>query len=332
MSHDNGGSVPTVGSGPAPASARFWRSALLRTLKEVRVDELTDRAAALTYYGALSIFPALLVLVSLVGLVGQDVNQALVDNLGQAAPASVRRVVSSAITNLQRSQHTAGVLAVVGLLAALWSASGYVAAFMRASNAVYDVPEGRPIWKTLPIRFAITVLLMFLVAASLVGVVLTGGLARRVGSWVGWSTTAVTVWDIAKWPVLLVVVSGVFALLFWASPNVKQPFRWISPGVLLAVVLWVLASAGFAVYVANFASYNKVYGSVTSVIIFLVWLWISNLALLLGEELNAEVERGRAVLKGHPFEEEPYVTLRDAPTPGVLAQRMERAGAYDPRG
>jgi membrane protein len=193
----------------------------------------------------------------------------------------------------------------------LWLASRYVAAFMRASNAIYDVPEGRPVWKTLPIRIGVTVVVMVLLAMSAVAVVATGGLAERLGRLLGIGSTAIRVWDIAKWPVLLLIVGLLFALLYWASPNARQPVRWITPGGILAVVVWVVASAGFAVYVANFGSYNKTYGSLASVIIFLVWLWLSNTALLLGAELNAELERGRAIASGHPPEEEPYLELRD---------------------
>jgi len=193
----------------------------------------------------------------------------------------------------------------------LWLASRYVAAFMRASNAIYDVPEGRPVWKTLPIRLGVTVVVMVLLAVSAVAVVATGGLAARLGRLLGIGSTAVRVWDLAKWPVLLVIVGFLFALLYWASPNARQPFRWITPGGILAVVVWVVASVAFAVYVANFGSYNKTYGSLASVIIFLVWLWLSNTAILLGAELNAELERGRAIAAGHPPEEEPYMELRD---------------------
>jgi membrane protein len=164
----------------------------------------------------------------------------------------------------------------------LWLASRYIAAFMRASNAIYDVPEGRPVWKTLPIRIGVTVVVMVLLAASAVAVVATGGLAGRLGRLLGIGSTAVRVWDLAKWPVLLLIVGFLFALLYWASPNARQPFRWITPGGTLAVVVWVVASVAFALYVANFSSYNKTYGSLASVIIFLVWLWLSNTAILLG--------------------------------------------------
>ena len=182
---------------------------------------------------------------------------------------------------------------------------------MRASNAIYDVPEGRPVWKTLPIRIGVTVVVMVLLAVSAVAVVATGGLAGRLGRLLGLGSRVVTVWDIAKWPVLLLIVGFLFALLYWASPNARQPFRWITPGGILAVVVWVVASVAFALYVANFGSYNKTYGSLASVIIFLVWLWLSNTAILLGAELNAELERSRAIAAGHPADEEPYMELRD---------------------
>jgi YihY family inner membrane protein len=296
---------------PSQLGRGHWLAAVKRMVSEYRADNLSDWAASLTYYGVLSIFPALLVLVSAIGLAGHSVTQSLLDNLGQLAPGSVRQVLGTAIGNLQNSQRSAGVLVVVSLLVALWSASGYVAAFMRASNVIYDVPEGRPIWKTVPIRIAVTVVMLVLLAASALAVIVTGGLADRVGRVLGIGSMAVTIWEIAKWPVLLVVVSFMFGLLYWASPNARQGFRWVTPGGVLAVVVWVVASAAFAVYVANFSSYNKTYGSLAGVIVFLVWLWISNLAILLGAELNAELERGRSIAAGQPHEREPYMELRD---------------------
>jgi YihY family inner membrane protein len=296
---------------PTQLSGGSWWAALKRTVREFKVDNLKDWAAALTYYGVLSIFPALLVLISLVDLAGQATIGTLLDNLGQVAPGSVDQILGAAIKNLQQTQGSAGVVALVGLAAALWSASSYIAAFMRASNAIYDVPEGRPVWKTLPIRIGVTVVVMVLLAASAVLVVVTGGLAERIGRLLGIGPAAITTWNILKWPVLLVVVSFMFALLYWASPNARQGFRWVTPGGILAVVLWVVASAAFAVYVANFGSYNKTYGSLASVIIFLVWLWLSNIAILLGAELNAELERSRAIEAGHPADAEPYMELRD---------------------
>ena len=298
--------------GPTELGGGSWRDLLRRTVREFREDNLTDWAAALTYYGILAIFPMLIVLVSILGLVGTSATQPLIDNLGKVAPGPAQQIFTSAITNLQKSQGTAGVLFVVGLVGALWSASGYVAAFMRASNAIYDVEEGRPIWKTAPVRLSVTLVLVVLLAVSAVAVVLTGGLAKQVGNVIGVGSSAVTAWDIAKWPVLLLVISLMFAILYWASPNVKQPgFRWVSPGGLLAVVVWIAASALFAVYVANFGSYNKTYGALGGVIIFLVWLWISNVAVLLGAEFNAELERGRRIEAGMPADREPFVEPRD---------------------
>jgi membrane protein len=296
---------------PTQLPGRSWWAAGKRALREFQVDNLSDRAAALTYYSVLSIFPALLVVISLVDLAGSGTIQTLLANLGQVAPGSVNQILHAAIANLQRTRGSAGVLALVSLATALWLASRYIAAFMRASNAIYDVPEGRPVWKTLPIRIGVTVVVMVLLAASAVAVVATGGLADRLGRLLGIGSTAVRVWDLAKWPVLLLIVGFLFALLYWASPNARQPFRWITPGGTLAVVIWVVASAGFAIYVANFGSYNKTYGSLASVIIFLVWLWLSNTAILLGAELNAELERSRAIAAGHPPDEEPYMELRD---------------------
>jgi len=297
--------------GPTKVPAGGWRDALKRTVREFKVDNLTDWAAALTYYGVLSIFPAMLVLISMIGLAGQDTVTSIVNNLTDATPENVKDILTQAVSNLQNSQGTAGVMALAGLALALWSASSYIAAFMRASNAIYDVPEGRPIWKTMPLRLGLTLLLMVLLAITALAVVLTGGFADRVGEALGIGSTALTVWDIAKWPVLLLIVSFMFALLYWASPNAKQGFRWVTPGGVVAVLLWVVASAGFAFYAANFASYNKTYGSLAGVIVFLVWLWISNIALLLGAELNAELERERAIAAGHPEDREPYLELRD---------------------
>ena len=281
-------------------------------MSEFQEDNLTDWAAALTYYGILSIFPALLVLLSLLGLIGSSATQALLDNLADVAPGPAQEILTSAIQNLQESQGSAGILFILGLAGAIWSASGYVAAFIRASNAIYDVDEGRPVWKTLPLRVVLTLVLVLLLVICAVAVVATGGLADKAGELLGIGGAAVTAWDIAKWPVLVVLVSFMFALLYWAAPNVKQPgFRWITPGGFLAVIVWIIASAAFALYVANFGSYNKTYGAVGGVIIFLVWLWISNIAVLLGAEFNAELQRGKQIEAGFPEEREPFLEPRD---------------------
>jgi membrane protein len=297
---------------PTDLKGRSWGGVLSRTVREFKDDNLTVWAAALTYYGILAIFPAIIALVSILGLIGPSATQPLLDNLAQVAPGPANDILTSAIENLQKSRGSAGVMFFVGLALALWSASGYVAAFMQASNAIYDVQEGRPIWKTVPVRLGVTVVLVLLLAISAVAVVLTGSLATQAGNVVGAGSAAVTAWDIAKWPVLLLIVSLMFAILYYASPNVKQPgFRWVSPGGLVAVLLWIVASAAFAFYVANFGSYNKTYGALAGPVIFLVWLWITNIAVLLGAELNAELERGRRIEAGHPADEEPFVEPRD---------------------
>jgi membrane protein len=297
---------------PTDLPKRSWFGVLKRTATEFSDDNLTDWAAALTYYSILSIFPALIALVSILGLVGDSATQPLIDNIGAVAPGPAKEIFTSAIENLQKSEGAAGLLFFVGLAGALWSASGYVAAFMRASNAIYDIEEGRPIWKTAPVRLGVTIVLLVLVVISATAVALTGGLAEQAGKVIGIGDTAVTVWDIAKWPVLLLIVSFMFAILYWAAPNVKHPkFRWVSPGGVLAVIVWIIASAAFAFYVANFGSYNKTYGALGGVIVFLVWLWISNIAVLLGAEINAELERGRQIEAGHPAEEEPFLEPRD---------------------
>lgn len=287
---------------------------LKRTVREFREDNVTDWAAALTYYGVLSIFPVLLLLVSALGLIGQSATKPLLDNVDEFAPGAIRDIVTQAIENLQRSQGGAGILFVVGLVVALWSASRYVAAFIRASNAIWDVEEGRPIWKTIPLRLAITIVMLVVLAIAAVAVVVTGPLAHWVGALVGLSESAVTVWDIAKWPVVVLIIVLMTALLYWAAPNVKQPgFRWVTPGCVIAVLLWILVSAAFAFYVANFGSYNKTYGSLGAVIIFFIWLWLSNIAILLGAEFDAELERTRQIAAGHPREKEPFLTPRDEP-------------------
>jgi len=299
--------------GPTDLSGRSWFGVLRRTGAEFREDNLTDWAAALTYYAVLAIFPALIVLVSVLGLIGESATQPLIDNLGKVAPGPAKEIFTSAIENIQGSKGAAGVFFVIGLLGALWSASGYIAAFMRASNAIYDIEEGRPLWKTLPLRVGLTVLLMVLTAVSAIGVTLSGGLAKEAGNLIGVGDTAIDVWNIAKWPVLLLFVSFMFAVLYWAAPNVKQAgFRWITPGGLLAVIGWVIASVAFAFYVSNFGSYNKTYGALAGPIVFLVWLWVSNIVILLGAEFNAELERGRAIEGGmRPEDTEPFVEPRD---------------------
>jgi membrane protein len=295
-----------------PKSA--WFGVLRRTFAEFSADDLTDWAAALTYYGILAIFPALIALVSILGLIGTSATKPLLDNLGSFAPGPAHQILANTLHGLTQSRSGAGILFVVGLAGALWSASGYIGAFIRASNRIWDVEEGRPIWRILPLRLFITVLMLLLLAASAFAVVVTGPLADRVGKLFGIGSAAVTAWDVAKWPVLILVVSFMFSILYYASPNVRQQgFRWLTPGGVLAVVMWMVVSAAFGLYVANFGSYNKTYGSLGAIIIFLVWLWLSNVAILLGAELNAEIARGRQIEAGQPVDREPFLPPRVEP-------------------
>jgi len=297
---------------PAQLKGKGIIAALKRTFKQFSQDNVSDWAAALTYYGVLSIFPAALALVSVLGLLSNNGQQTVQDTVKEVAPsAQIQSLVNQVLSQVQ-DPGKAGFAAIIGILVAFWSASGYIGAFMRASNAIYDVPEGRPIWKTLPIRLGVTAVIGIMLVVSAFIVVFTGGLASAVGEKLGLGEGIVTVWNIAKWPVLVILVSLMFAILYWASPNAKTGgFRWVSPGGIFAVLVWVAASAAFALYLANFANYNKTYGTLGGVIAFLVWLWISNIAIMLGAELDAELERGRAIAAGHSPDDEPFLQLRD---------------------
>jgi membrane protein len=297
---------------PTDVPKAGWVQILKRSVQQFKHDDVTDRAAALTYYGVLAIFPAVLVLISIMGLLGKSTTQKVLNNLGQVTPSSVNSFLHTVISQVQGKAGAAGLAAIIGIAIALWSASGYVAAFMRASNAIYDVDEGRPIWKTAPVRLLTTLALVIMLVISAIIVVVTGPIATQIGHAIGIGDTAVLIWDIAKWPVVLVIVSLMFSLLYKAAPNVKQPgFTWITPGGVLAVVVWLIASGLFAVYVSFSGSYNKTYGSLATVIVFLVWLWITNIAILLGAEFNAETQRERAIRAGMPADLEPFAELRD---------------------
>ena len=302
---DEGAPGPN-GDRPAPESptdihGRGWFAVLKRTVSEFREDNLTDWAAALTYYTVLSVFPALLALAAILGLLGQNpqTTNALLKVIGDIGPSSAVDTFRAPIQSLITHKREAGILLVVGLATALWSASAYVGAFIRASNAIYERDEGRPFWKLRPMQLAVTLVMVLLVALVGIAIVVTGPLAKAIAGPIGLGNAAVTAWSIAKWPVLLAVVMLMLAILYYWAPNVRPPkFRWITPGSVLAVIVWITASAGFAVYVANFGSYDKTYGSLGAVVIALIWLWISNIAVLLGQELNAELERERELEAG----------------------------------
>ncbi|MEU7905236.1 YihY/virulence factor BrkB family protein [Actinoplanes sp. NPDC049118] len=311
-----GGARPAPGpdagpNGPSGLGGKGIVGALKRTFKQFSEDNVTDWAAALTYYGVLSIFPGVLVLVSILGMLGDDGQKTVQDSVKEIAPPAIQSLLDQVLGQVA-DPGSAGLAALIGIVVAFWSASGYTGAFMRASNSIYDVPEGRPVWKTLPIRLAVTAVIGLMLIASVFIVVFTGDVARVTGDAIGLGSAAVATWGIAKWPVLILIVSLMFAILYWASPNAKTGgFRWVSPGGIFAVLVWLAASGAFVLYLANFANYNKTYGTVGGLIAFLVWLWISNIAILLGAELDAELERGRAIAAGHPADDEPFLQLRD---------------------
>jgi membrane protein len=290
---------------------------LKRTWSEFSDDNLTDWAAALTYYGVLAMFPALIALVSVVGILFSptQITTALEDIVTQLGPSSAVDTLKGPIENIAGGGSKTGIMLIVGILAALWAASGYVGAFMRASNIMYEVDEGRAIWKLRPLQMVVTLVMILLLALAAISIVVSGPVAEAVGSAIGVGDTAVTIWDIAKWPVLLGVVALMLAILYYASPNAKlEGFKFISPGAVVAVVIWIIASALFAFYVANFGSYDKTYGSLAGVVVFLVWLYITNIAILFGAQLNAERERSKQFDEGVPgAERELRLGERDAP-------------------
>ena len=300
---------------PSDLPARSWTAILKRTVKEFQEDNMTDWAAALTYYGVMSLFPMLLVLVALLGLVGQESTiTTMTDSLRSAGLGDVAKNVQGPLDEIVRNKGGAGALVGVGLLGALWSASGWVGAFTRAMNTVYEVKEGRPFWKLRPLQVLITLVTVLLVSLVLIAVVVSGPVAKAVGTAVGAGDTAVSVWGVAKWPVLLLVLMAMVAGLYYIAPNVRQPrLRWVTPGGVTAVLVWILASAGFGLYVSHFSSYGKTYGTLGSVVTFLVWMWLSNLALLFGAELDSELERERELQKGLPAEDELRLRPRQAP-------------------
>ena len=297
---------------PTRLTTPTWKFIARKTMREFSDDQCTDLAAALTYYAVLALFPALLALVSLLGLFGQaGKTDQLVDVLSEMGAGSVADTIRGPLEQLT-STSSAGLALVIGIAGALWSASGYVGAFGRAMNRIYEIDEGRPFLKLRPLMIVITLGAVVMAGLIAIGLVVSGPVARAVGDAIGLGETAVTVWGIIKWPVLLVLAAVVVAILYYATPNVKQPtFKWISLGAVIAIITWVVASALFGFYVSQFANYNKTYGSLAGVIVFLLWLWITNLALLFGAELNAEMERGRQLQAGIPAEDELQLPARD---------------------
>ena len=299
--------------GPTDLTKPSLKYILKKTMREFSADQCTDIAAALTYYAVLALFPALLAIVSLLGVFGQgqSTTDALIGIVRDLGPQSAVDTLTPVLEGLVQKQ-AAGLTLIVGLLSALWSASGYVGAFARAMNRMYEIDEGRPFWKMRPMQIVVTLIAVTLISVVAVALVVSGPLAESIGSAIGLGSVAVTAYNIAKFPVLLVIVLFIVAVLYYATPNVQQPkFKFISVGAGVAVLVWILASVAFAFYVANFSSYNKTYGALAGVIVFLLWLWITNIALLFGAELDSELERGRELQAGLPAEEELQLPPRD---------------------
>ena len=286
---------------------------LKRTFKEFSADNITDWAAALTYYSVQAIFPAIIALVSIIGLIGGNLVQTLLDNVNKLAPGPAKDILTPAIENLASSKGAAGLAFIIGLALALNSASSYVAAFTRASNAIYDVEEGRPIWKLKPQQIGIVLVLILTLVLVTLMVAVSGPLAKEIGKVVGVGDSAAKIWDIAKIPVVLIVVASMFGFLYKTAPNVKQPgAKFYSPGGFVALFIWIVASILFAIYVAKFATLNKTYGSMGGIIAFLIWIWITNLAILFGAEFNSELQRSQQREAGEPAPlDEPFLEPRD---------------------
>lgn len=307
---------------PTELKTAAWKIGLKRAVQEFGRDECSDLAASLTYRAVMAVAPALLALVSLLGVVssGQQTTDAILDVVDQLGPGDAADTLEPIIKQVTESTG-AGWTLVIGLLGAMWSASSYVGAFGRAMNRIYQVDEGRSTIKLRVQMYIVTAILVLGAALVLFGAVMSGPVARSVGDLIGLGSTAVTVWNIAKWPVILLIVVFMIALLYYATPNVKQPkFRWMSLGAAIAIVVWILASLGFGFYVANFGNYNKTYGSLAGVIIFLLWLWLTNMALLFGAEVDAEVERARQLQAGIKAEK----TLQLPPRDTVVSEKKEK--------
>ena len=316
---------PRKPDSPTDVNKPSWKYIAKKTLREFSKDQCPDLAAALTYYAVLSLFPALLALVSLVGIFGdpEKTTAVLLEIVRGIAPAETVDTVSGPVEELAASP-AAGLTLFLGLATALWSASGYVGAFGRAMNRIYEVDEGRPFIKLRGTMLAVTLLAVVIVALLAGMLVLSGPVSEAVGGAIGLSGAFLAVWNIAKWPVIVALVIVIIAVLYYATPNVKQPrFRWMSIGSLIALVIFVLASLGFAFYVANFGNYNKTYGALGGVIVMLLWLWILNMSLLFGAEFDAEMERGRQLQAGIKAEETIQLPPRDTKKSEKLQKQEE---------
>jgi len=317
---------PRKPDSPAEVAKPSWKYVLRKTLREFTADQCTDLAAALTYYAVLSLFPALIALISLLGVVGQgerstDTILSLVD---EVAPGGTADTLRGPLEQFSSSP-AAGFALVFGIVLAIWSASGYVGAFSRAMNRIYEIEEGRPFWKLRPVQLGVTIVSILLILIMLVILIVSGPVTEAVGTALGLGETVQIVWSIVKWPILALAAVLIIAILYYATPNAKQPkFRWVSMGALLALITLLVASFLFGLYVTNFSSYDRTYGSLAGVVVFLLWLWIANLALLFGAEFDAELERGRQLQAGIAAEEDIQLPPRDTRKSDKAAEK-ERA-------
>ncbi|UOY00877.1 YihY/virulence factor BrkB family protein [Blastococcus sp. PRF04-17] len=302
--------APT-GADPTPTTG----GTIKRTAKEFSEDNLTDWAAALTYYGVLALFPALVALLSIVGLLTNP--RELTEALTAVVPRDAADTLNPVIEQIAGNTGTASFGLVIGIAAAVWSASGYVGAFTRAANVVYETPEGRKVWKLKPLQLLVTLIGILFAAVIVAMLVLSGPVVDAIGSAIGIGETGQTIWNIVKWPVVLVVLALMIAVLYYSTPNVKlRGFKWVSPGAGVAILVAIVASAAFAFYVGNFGNYNATYGALAGVVIFLIWFWLINIALLFGIELDAELERTRELKEGVPrAEKEIQLDAREDPKP-----------------
>jgi membrane protein len=321
---------PRTDVSPADIPGTGRKAVLKRTIKEFQEDNITDWAASLTYYSVLALFPGLIALVALVGLLGQypQTTNTILDVLSQAGvEQSTLDSVRTTINGVIQSKGGAGALLGFGLIGAVWSASGYIGAFMRASNQIWEIPEGRPFWKLRPLQVVVTLAMIALLAFVLIALVVSGPLAESIGDRIGLGSAAVTVYSIVKWPIMAAVVVFLLAVLYYVAPNARLPkFQWISPGAVVALVIWIVATVAFFFYVRNFGSYNATYGTLGGAISLLVWLWITNIAVLFGQQLNSEIERGRELSAGIRAEREIQLPLRDEPKKNAEAdaERISR--------
>jgi membrane protein len=305
---------PRKPDSPTDLRGRSWKHVARTTVRQFSRDQCLASA------------PALLAVVSLLGLVGDSerIVDKVLDIASSVVPADAMETLEPLVQQVVGGGDRAGLALVVGVVIALWSASGYVGAFGRSMNRIYEVEEGRPIWKLRPVMLLVTAAVVLMAALVVVALVVSGPVARAIGDAVGAGSAALTVWNVAKWPVVLALVVLIVAVLYHSTPNVRQPkFRWLSVGAVVAILVWILASVGFGFYVATFASYDSTYGALGGVIVFLLWLWITNLALLLGAELDAELERARELQGGIAAEKTIQLPPRDTRASDKREQKLQ---------